>query len=161
MKDNASAISGLGRPTISMNATGSCKLSLRGNGGGMTIKHCNNALDEVTAEISEGSLTFDNTNDLQFDGQMVARGLGKFVDETTGFTVANEMQTRVTWQDIIEGNHSAEELIRLITSILAAKASGMDANTPAFRDLADTKDRLTATTDNDGNRLSTTVGDLT
>jgi hypothetical protein len=157
MMGNASVIAGLGRPTISMNATGSCKLSIRKHSGGLTIRHCNNALDEVTTEISEGSLTFDNTNDLQFDGQMVARGGGKFVDETTGFAVADETDSTIFWKKALEGNYTAEQLLRLISSMAAAKASGMDTNTPVFRDLNDTKNRIVAVTDNDGNRSSVIV----
>ena len=154
MMGNGSAIAGLGRPTISMNATGACKLSVRKNSGGLTVKHCNSALDEVTIELSEGSLTFDNTNDLQFDGQMVARGIGKFVDETTGFAVADEMESTVIWQRLLEGGYSAEELMRIIASAMAGKASGMETDTPAFRDINDTKDRINAITDIHGNRTS-------
>ena len=77
----------MGRPTISLNGAGTAKLSIRKNGGGLTISDCNTATDVVTVEVSEGSLTFDNTNN---DGEMVARGICKFVDETTGATVTNE-----------------------------------------------------------------------
>jgi len=154
LKNNASAISGLGRPTISMNIAGSTKLSVRGNGGGLTIKDCNNALDEVTIEVAEGSLTFDSSNDLKFDGQMVARGSGNFVDETTGFSVSNQMQTKVTWQEVVEAGFSAEEMMRIIASMAASKVSGMENDAPVFRDINDTKDRITAVTDANGNRLS-------
>jgi len=89
-----SAIAGLGRPTISMSPAGTCKLSLRKNGGGMTIKDCNQATDTVTVEVSEGSLTFDSSCT---DGIMVARGNCKFVDETTGAAVTNETMPELTW----------------------------------------------------------------
>lgn len=87
MMGNGSAIAGLGRPTISMNGAGSSKLSIRKNSGGLTIKDCNNATDEVTVEISEGSLTFDSSCT---DGVMVARGMCKFVDSSNGATVVDE-----------------------------------------------------------------------
>jgi len=81
MKDNASAIAGLGRPTVSMNATGWCNLSVRGNEGGLTLKDCNNVLDEVTVEVAEGSLTFDSSNTTTVANSMIARGMCKFVNE--------------------------------------------------------------------------------
>ena len=87
IKDCASVVPGLGRPTISMNGAGSASLSVRNNNGGITIKDCNTALDVVTVEVAQGSLTFDSSCT---DGEMVARGVCKFVDETTGATVTDE-----------------------------------------------------------------------
>lgn len=87
LKDCASIIPGLNRPTISMNGVGTVQLSIRNYSGGMTIKDCNTAGDTTTVEIAVGSLTFDNSCT---DGEMVARGVCNFVDETTGATVYNE-----------------------------------------------------------------------
>ena len=50
-----SNIAGTGRPTISMNAAGTCLLSVRGFNGGMTIRHCNTVTDAVTVEMSGGA----------------------------------------------------------------------------------------------------------
>lgn len=58
------------------------------------------------------------------------------------------------WTKVIENNFTAEELMRLIASAALAKASGLDINTPVFRDLADTKNRISAVTDEHGNRIS-------
>lgn len=88
IKDCASNFAGLDRPTISMNVDGWSHLSIRSYNGGITIKNCNNALDAVTVEVDPGSVTFDSSCTA---GEMVARGVGKFVDETTGATVINEM----------------------------------------------------------------------
>ena len=82
-----SGIAGLNRPTISMNGIGSSKLSVRHYSGGLTILDCNNVADEITVDVSQGSLTFDVSCTA---GTMVARGLCKFVDETDGATVIDE-----------------------------------------------------------------------
>ena len=82
-----SNIPGLDRPTISMNGGNISQLGVRGYHGGLTIKNCTSVNNHVTVEMAEGSLTFDNTNTA---GIMVARGLCKFVDETTGVVVTNE-----------------------------------------------------------------------
>ena len=87
VKDCASNIAGTGRPSISMNAIGTSKLSVRGWQGGLNITDCNNVLDAVTVGIDTGSLTFTNTCSA---GTMVARGVGVFVDNTTGASVTNE-----------------------------------------------------------------------
>jgi hypothetical protein len=48
------------------------------------------------------------------------------------------------------------EICRIVLSALAGKASGLGTTTAVFRDLADTKDRITATVDGDGNRTAVT-----
>ena len=96
MKNCASAIAGLGRPTISMNGAGWSKLSVRGHGGGLTIKDCNNVLDEVTVEMGQkGSVTFDASCTA---GSMVIRTDGKFVDLTAGANVTVEAFSQDIWQ---------------------------------------------------------------
>ena len=87
MKDCVSNIAGTNRPSISMNATGTSQISMRGYNGGLTIKDCNNVADRVTVELHPGSLTFDSSCT---NGIMVARGVGKFVDQTAGATVTDE-----------------------------------------------------------------------
>lgn len=87
MKDCVSNIPGTSRPTISMNAAGTSQLSVRGYSGGLTIQDCNNVADRVTVELHPGSLTFDSSCT---NGIMVARGVGKFVDQTAGATVVDE-----------------------------------------------------------------------
>ena len=83
-----SLIAGLNRPSISMNSGSVANVSLRNYSGGMTITDCDHVDDVITVEVSQGSLTFDNTN---VAGTMVARGIGKFVNETAGASVVNEM----------------------------------------------------------------------
>ena len=60
----------------------------------------------------------------------------------------------------IETGVTPRQALRGILSALGAKVSGMDSNAPVFRDVGDTKDRITAATDSNGNRTSVTL-DLT
>lgn len=62
--------------------------------------------------------------------------------------------------EVIDGGYTMRELLRGFASALMAKLSGADVNSPAFRDVADTKNRITATTDASGNRTAVTL-DLT
>ena len=87
MRNCASIIPGTDRPTISMNSGNFSLLSIRSYSGGLTVKDCDNIADRVTVELNSGSLTFDSSCT---QGVMVARGPGKFVDETTGATVIDE-----------------------------------------------------------------------
>lgn len=71
--------------------------------------------------------------------------------DLTGVTPAS------IWGYTLEGSYTAAQVQRLIASALAGKVSGAASNAPVFRDLADTKDRITATTDASGNRTAITL----
>ena len=49
------------------------------------------------------------------------------------------------------------QVVTLIAAALLGKASGLDTTTAVFRSLDDTKDRITATVDSDGNRAAVTL----
>ena len=97
LKDCVSNIPGTARPTISMNSGGTSLLSVRSYNGGLTIKDCNNAADRVTVEMNPGSLTFDSSCT---NGIMVARGVGKFVDNTAGASVTDETVNQSITDDV-------------------------------------------------------------
>lgn len=56
----------------------------------------------------------------------------------------------------VDGIITLAESIRLQNAVLAGKVSGAGTGTETFRDLADTKDRIVATVDTDGNRTAIT-----
>lgn len=64
------------------------------------------------------------------------------------------------WLSVVEGSHTAVQLMRGFAAVLLGKASGMATSTATFRDIDDSKTRVTATVDADGNRTSVTT-DLT
>ena len=65
--------------------------------------------------------------------------------------------TAVVWAYVIEGTHTAVQYMRLMASALLAKLSGAATATNTFRDVDDTKNRITATVDADGNRSAVTL----
>jgi len=56
------------------------------------------------------------------------------------------------WQYLIEAGYSAEQLMRLMAAFAAGNGIGLGGPTPKFRDLANTKDRIVAALDQNGNR---------
>lgn len=62
------------------------------------------------------------------------------------------------WTEVIESGYTAAEILRLLAAVMAGKSSGgsTGAATVAFRDLGDTKDRVTAAVDGSGNRTTVT-----
>jgi hypothetical protein len=58
--------------------------------------------------------------------------------------------------DVVEGTSTLRQIVRGMAATLLGKASGMGTTTAVFRDIADTKDRITATVDASGNRTAVT-----
>jgi hypothetical protein len=61
------------------------------------------------------------------------------------------------WDEAVDGSVTARQSLRLANSANAGKASGMETTNPLIRDLADTKNRIDATVDADGNRSAVTL----
>jgi hypothetical protein len=57
----------------------------------------------------------------------------------------------------VEGTLDVGEVLRIMLAALAGQASGGGTTSIAFRDQADTKDRISATVDSSGNRSAVTV----
>lgn len=58
--------------------------------------------------------------------------------------------------EVVEGTTTFRQMLRGFASALMGKASGLATTTAVYRDIGDTKDRLTATVDADGNRTVVT-----
>lgn len=68
----------------------------------------------------------------------------------------NDLSTTDIFQYSVEDTTQFQELLRLFAAVLLGKVSGLPS-APVFRSLGDDKDRVTATTDDDGNRTSVTL----
>ena len=76
----------------------------------------------------------------------------------SGVTAQDKIDIAETLLDrpaAIEG-FSPRQMWRLISAVLFGKAAGLATTTATYRDIADTKDRITATVDADGNRTVVT-----
>jgi len=153
-----SAKAGLARSTINMTSTLGFSLSMRKNGGGITIKGCDHPSSAITVEVSEGSLTFDASNTTTVANSMVARGDCKFVDLVpTPGVVVNEISSVLTWSHLIEAGFTAEEIMRVQGAAMGGDASGLDTNNPIYKALNGTKPRIATTSDGYGNRTGTVI----
>lgn len=85
---------------------------------------------------------------------------------TDGVVVAAASKTGYTlsaagidsnWDEVIEGTLTARQLMRVFAAALAGISAGQSTVTGTFRDQANTKDRITATLDGDGNRTGVTL----
>ena len=61
------------------------------------------------------------------------------------------------WDEVIENSLTARQSLRINNAAAAGKLSGAASTNIKIRDLADSKDRIDATVDSDGNRTAVTV----
>lgn len=61
------------------------------------------------------------------------------------------------WDEVIEGTLTGRQLLRIFLAALAGKSAGGGTLSITFRDNADTKNRITATVDINGNRTVMTL----
>lgn len=70
------------------------------------------------------------------------------------------------WDEVMDSNapanlNSSREILNVVSAVLAGKSSGGGTNTIVFRDTGDTKNRISATVDADGNRTAVGTQDGT
>jgi hypothetical protein len=58
--------------------------------------------------------------------------------------------------EVVEGTTTLRQAVRLMLAVLTGKASGGATTAITYRDIGDTKDRVVATVDSDGNRTAVT-----
>ena len=88
---------------------------------------------------------------------------GLAANTVTASALATDAVTEIStgvWATIMEGSRTAIQYMRGFGATLLGKASGMATTTATFRDVDDSKDRVVATVDADGNRSAITL-DLT
>ncbi|RLA43131.1 MAG: hypothetical protein DRR06_12840 [Gammaproteobacteria bacterium] len=88
MEECISAIAGLGRPSISAVVSGTCELSIRGQKGGLDVRDCNQATDEITVEMLPGSVSLATSCT---GGSIVVRGIGILTYTTLGSSLTDEI----------------------------------------------------------------------
>lgn len=71
-------------------------------------------------------------------------------------TAAQGVLSDAVWDEAVDGAVTARQSVRLANSAMGGKASGLGTTNAKYRDLADTKDRIDATVDSDGNRTAVT-----
>jgi hypothetical protein len=121
-------------PDQTMNITGNITGNLSGSVGSVT-----GAVGSVTGNV----------------GGNVAGSVASVtvVSDKTGYRLSSTGIADV-WAYAVEGTWTAVQYMRLFASALLAKCSGMGTTTAVFRDVDDTKNRISATVDADGNRTA-------
>lgn len=162
--NNTAALSGLGQITnaplqliVSAIAalTGSGTIATAGLAGKLEAVAALAGTGDVTAAIGALAGIFA---DLDGDGALTGtiRALGYMDADVTPFTeLSPQSLAAAVWNNIIESGLTAEDAMKLITAATAGKVSGGGTSTNTIRNaVADSKDRIVATVDVDGNRTA-------
>jgi len=102
--------------------------------------------------VTRGYGSFSNVGDVVTAGY--SSGDNNVISDADAAKIASYV-----WAEILENGKEARELMRLFAAALGGKASGLPFS-PVYQSLDGLTDRITATTDKNGNRTSITL-DLT
>lgn len=130
--------------------------------------------DETTAEARVAGTYGQKLKDLLVDGsgRVTVGGFAAGAITAAAFALdaidaaalkgdaCNEIADALLDRAAAAESFTVRQLLRGFASALLAKASGLAGTTAHYRDIADTKDRILATVDQDGNRTAVTL-DLT
>jgi hypothetical protein len=138
--------------------------AVAGAAGGLFIAGTNAATTVTTALTTTftGNLTGSVASVTGAVGSVAAGGITA-ASIATGAIDADALAADAVdeiWDEVMEGATTARHSLKLANSALGGKASGLATTTAVYRDIGDTKDRITATVDADGNRTVVTT-DLT
>lgn len=118
----------------------------------------------VWAEATRTLTANTNLNDLSAAGVRAAVGLASANLDTQLTTIDDFLDTEIAAikakTDLIPGTIDGKtfaEIVTLVSAVLLGKLSGAGTGTEVFRDMADAKDRVTATVDASGNRTAITL----
>ena len=101
-----------------------------------------------------------------FTENLAANRTGAVGSVTAGVTLANDALSAAALSaaavdeildEVVEGTLTMRQILRLLLAEAAGKASGGGTTSIAFRDQADTKNRIAATVDASGNRSAVTL----
>lgn len=146
----ASTMAGTGQITSALNLLASVVCSMSGSGAiTATLRGTASLEADITpfTTLSPENLAASVWNSLAASFNSVG---------TMGEKMNDAGSAANPWTEVIESGYTAAEILRILAAVAAGKSSGQPTN-PVFRDLGDTKDRVTGTVDSSGNRTSVTV----
>ncbi len=132
-------------------------------GAGLTAVPWNAAWDaEVQSECTDAFNAYDPPTNAEMEARTIAAAT--YATASALDTVDNFLDTEIAAikvkTDLIPGTIDGKtfsELVTLIAAVLLGKASGLATTTAVYRAIDDSKARVTATVDGDGNRSAVTL----
>jgi hypothetical protein len=141
---------------------GSTGEALDGAGGGApppTVIEIRQEMDANSTKLANLDVAVSTRGTSTYAGGAVASVTGAVGSVIADVGITQSAADKVL-ASVVEGTHTLADSARLLNATLGGKSSGHATGSPVYRDIDDTKDRVTATTDPDGNRTAVTT-DLT
>ena len=138
-------------------------------GTGLTVAAVSGAVGSVTGNVGGnvtgtiGGLTaaalkdfFDTDSTTTYASAVAGSVVKEIADNAGGSSLTEAGIAAAVWDEQVDGTVTARQSARLLNSAAGGKASGLAGTNAKYRDLADTKDRIDATVDSNGNRTAVT-----
>lgn len=150
--DGQLIVSGTGSSTVSI-TWGAALLVASLSGVGSSSFSVTFNTPTLGAEAGLGAST-----SFSLSGTLTPYAIGHMEGAALPYTeLSPQSLAEAVWSKVLEGTYTAAELQKIMSAALAGKVSGAGANAPVFRAVDDSDDRITATTDANGNRLTVTI----
>jgi hypothetical protein len=128
--------------------------------GANLINIAGSAVSATTAQLGVNVVNMGNaalsTSTAQVGVNVVSTAADAITNSSVAASAASEIATAVL-AGIIDGSYTLKDVLLVIGGACAGKATGLDANTPVYRNMADTLNAISAITDASGNRSSVTI----
>ncbi len=111
-------------------------------------------------EVSESRAAWNDGNYLIVIYRQSGAGPVPASDQIIGGsfpTISSDTEVNNFYDGLIESTLTFRQIVKIMLAALAGKSSGGGTATIVFRDVADTKPRITATADANGNRSAVTL----
>lgn len=143
-------------------ATGTLSANIRGYSDltpeGITDKVWNAVLANYQTTGSAGkALSTASSGGVDYDAMAAAVWNAATRTLTSGTPPTEAQIASAVMTYVVESGWTTEEMLRVFAAVLAGKVSGAGTGTEVFRDINDTKNRVTATVDSNGNRSTITL----
>lgn len=144
------ALTGTGDADGILTGTGELEAILLGSGLATSTL---TGVGELEADIvSYGDLTVEGMREAVWNAVSASYN----TSGTMGEKMNDAGSAANPWTEVIESGYTAAEILRILAAAAAGKTSGQPS-APIFRDLGDTKNRITGVVDSNGNRTSITL----
>lgn len=137
--------------------------SVHGAALGANVVNASALAADAVAEIQAGLATSAGLaaglaalNDLSLADFFLADSGQVYTAAVPGSVIYETIQLVLKLANAVDGK-TVQQAMRGWSAVLLGKSTGLDTGLPVYRDMADTADRVSATTDADGNRSAVTL----
>jgi hypothetical protein len=160
-----------GTDNMSLEGHGQLVINANSSGGTIAIRGNFTVIDNASGAVTlsdDARIDVDQVGDAAWDepkaGHVTAGTTGEEIQShslSSEISALNDLSQADVFTYVVENSKTFEQFLRLMYSVLVNKSAGGGTATGTFRDDADTKNRVSATMDANGNRTAVGTKDGT